>query len=284
MMRTDVLRDMARTPSKMTFLLVRGRGRRTLQWHLSPRRMLVGFSCALWLSATAGFVGAQGADPHQLREQAYRMLSENSVTASLYRQTRRITFERMPATQPSLEAVIVTPAPVDLEGLEIATPEERRGVLRVHSLHLGEDIEVRPFDGEGNQDPEAFAAINRLWRCRFTDHEVPVNPRLVRLLTQLNDIYDRPIHLVSGHRTPDTVGTRPTSQHTKGTAADIRVPGVSAYELEALARQLGARGVGLYRHKEFVHVDFRKKRKYFWVYPEGGGSNEIATAKVSGRM
>jgi len=38
-----------------------------------------------------------------------------------------------------------------------------------------------------------------------------------------------------------------------------------------VAIKLGARGVGLYPEKGFVHVDVRDKQRYFWVWTARGG-------------
>lgn len=265
----------------INLLLVRGRGRPALRLRLAPGRVVA--TLAGSLVAVLGLGGIAGLHFHAPGEgvaRTYRLLSSGTAAAALYRQDRRIPFEKLPARRaPVLPEIITAPLP-DLDKLVFRTPEARRGMLRVRALHLDESISVRPFDAAGHEDPDAFAAIRHLWRCRFSDHEVPVSSSLVRLLVRFNDIYDRPVQLVSGHRTVDTVGTKETSQHTKGTAADIRVAGVSARDLQVLARDLGARGVGLYRHKQFVHVDFRAKRKYFWVWEESGGEREIASAQV----
>jgi hypothetical protein len=44
----------------------------------------------------------------------------------------------------------------------------------------------------------------------------------------------------------------------------VRVPGIGIDELREVALELGARGVGLYTHHRFVHIDFRNQRKYQW--------------------
>jgi hypothetical protein len=56
--------------------------------------------------------------------------------------------------------------------------------------------------------------------------------------------------------------------HTRGMAADIRVPGLSTAELRDLARSLGATGVGYYPTVQFVHVDVRPV-PYFWTDTSG---------------
>ena len=143
--------------------------------------------------------------------------------------------------------------------------------LRLHALRLGESVRVQPFDVAGTPQPEAFAALSRLMRCRLTGEEVAIDPRLVRVLTQLAATYNRPIQLISGHRTTLAKGTSETSQHTTGRAADIRIAGVTIDELRRTAIELGAGGVGLYPEKGFVHVDVRQRAKFHWIYTEANG-------------
>ncbi|MCG8555245.1 MAG: DUF882 domain-containing protein [Proteobacteria bacterium] len=143
-----------------------------------------------------------------------------------------------------------------------------RSPFRVLALHTGEFLQVRPFDEGGQPRTQAFDAINRLMRCRRTGSEVNMDPRLVRILLQLSARHGRELHLISGHRAPKVRGTSPNSQHTLGKAADVRVPRVSAAQLAASAVRLGARGVGLYRHKRFVHIDVRDRRPYYWEYAD----------------
>lgn len=145
------------------------------------------------------------------------------------------------------------------------------GVLRIQALHLHETLTARPFDDLLRPDPRAFSDVNRLMRCRVTGHTVDMDPRLVAILSQLSTFYGRTLQLVSGHRAPGAKGTSPTSQHTLGRAADIRVPGVSIAQLKKVAIKLGARGVGLYPEKGFVHVDVREKQRYYWIYTARGG-------------
>lgn len=145
------------------------------------------------------------------------------------------------------------------------------GSLRLEALHLNEQIAVRPFDAALAPDPGAMAQINHVMRCRITGTEVPIDTRLVQVLVKLHTLYGRAIQLVSGHRQPHTIGTKKTSQHALGRAADIRIPGVGIEELKRVAMKLGARGIGLYPEKGFVHVDVREKARYYWVYTAADG-------------
>jgi uncharacterized protein YcbK (DUF882 family) len=143
--------------------------------------------------------------------------------------------------------------------------------LRVQSTHLGEALRVRPFDDAGQPDANVFDAVRHLMRCRTTGDEVAIDPRLVRVLVQIGAAFDRPIQLVSGHRAPTALGTHSTSQHVLGKAADIRIPGVSIEQLRSVALKVGARGIGMYPEKGFVHVDVRDKAKYYWTWTQERG-------------
>ena len=51
-----------------------------------------------------------------------------------------------------------------------------------------------------------------------------------RILEPIRDIVHKPVHVTSGYRSPvvnSLVGSKVTSQHVRGCAADIKVPGVS---------------------------------------------------------
>ena len=144
-------------------------------------------------------------------------------------------------------------------------------MLRVNAVHLGESLTIRAFDDSGALLPDALVAMQHLMRCRISGEEVPIDPQLLRILALVSATYDRPIQLVSGHRKAHTLGTKETSQHNHGRAADIRVAGVGIEELRDLVIRLGARGVGLYPEKGFIHVDVREKPRYFWTYSEEEG-------------
>jgi uncharacterized protein YcbK (DUF882 family) len=145
------------------------------------------------------------------------------------------------------------------------------GTLRLEALHLGEVLNVRPFDDAFHPVAEAIAPIDHALRCRVTGTEISIDHSLIGILVRLHSLYGRAIQLVSGHREPKTLGTKPTSQHALGRAADIRIPGVSIEELERVALKFGARGVGLYPEKGFVHIDTRQKAQYRWVYTAADG-------------
>src|SRR5262249_27541207 len=61
-----------------------------------------------------------------------------------------------------------------------------------------------------------------------------------------------------------------TSNHGKGRAMDLVIPGAPDTEVARFARTIGFVGVGLYPRSGFVHVDSRSK-SFFWIDPSGPG-------------
>ncbi len=136
--------------------------------------------------------------------------------------------------------------------------------LALFDVHGRAGLRVHPFDAAGRPDPTAFKKLKEFLRCRRTGLAHDMNPRLVALLTGIAERFEGAVlHVISAHRAADDRATKPTSQHTRGTAADIRVPGVGIATLARVARELGAGGVGQYTATRFVHIDVRKQ-SYYW--------------------
>ncbi|MEZ4438110.1 MAG: DUF882 domain-containing protein [Polyangiaceae bacterium] len=146
---------------------------------------------------------------------------------------------------------------------ELPTPR-----LVVQGLDGRPILDVMPFDAHGQPRAEAFDAISEAFRAR-SGEETPIDPRLVEVLLTLSQRFERPIALVSAHRIPGR-GTKKTSYHTKGMAADIAIRGVKVHDLREAAVEAGATGVGVY--PSFVHIDVRRDRpSYRWVGGSYGG-------------
>ena len=90
-------------------------------------------------------------------------------------------------------------------------------------------------------------------RCRRTDTEKEMEPRLLAVLSHVFDHFgEQRIEVVSGFRNQ----RKTTSYHYKGTAADIRIEGVPARKLKAFVETLdaGGMGIGIYpRHRLRPH-------------------------------
>ena len=66
------------------------------------------------------------------------------------------------------------------------------------------------------------------------DHIERMKILCVSVLEPLRTKFDKPIMINSGYRSPDlceAIGSKSTSQHAKGEAADIEIPGVDNAEL-----------------------------------------------------
>lgn len=98
-----------------------------------------------------------------------------------------------------------------------------------------------------------------------------MNPKLIDLLFLIQGwlrVNQMPFHIVinSGYRTPAhnarLAKAARESEHMKGNAADIRIPGLSVDALTRLAKAVGVGGVGFYPHNGFVHVDVGRVREW----------------------
>jgi uncharacterized protein YcbK (DUF882 family) len=137
--------------------------------------------------------------------------------------------------------------------------------LRLYDVNAERAISVSPFLPDGQCSPHGFSMLREFMRCRRTGHTMDMSADLVRLLMRIAKRFDNAeLHVISAHRAVDGVVTSERSQHGKGTASDIRIEGVPIEALAAVARQEGARGIGMYPKSRFVHVDVREK-PYSWV-------------------
>ena len=88
-------------------------------------------------------------------------------------------------------------------------------------------------------------------------------PPLVLALEQFRAAAGQAVHIISGYRCPRhnrAVGGALDSQHLRGHAADLYIPGKTVRELYDLAGGVGAfarGGIGVYPEQGFVHVDVR---------------------------
>lgn len=133
--------------------------------------------------------------------------------------------------------------------------------LRIAALGGGPVLDVVPFDVYGYMRGHDFAAIDYAFRAH-NGCVVAIHPHLVEVLMELSNAFDdRPIVLVSGHREPGH-GTRTTSYHVAGMAADVAIQGVRSYDVYQAAVRLGVPGVG--RYGPYVHLDVRDDEPYRW--------------------
>jgi uncharacterized protein YcbK (DUF882 family) len=98
---------------------------------------------------------------------------------------------------------------------------------------------------------------------------------LVDALEAFRAIVGKPVIVSSAYRCPQhnaEAGGAGRSEHVEGLAADIRVVGMTATQLEGLARKIQAiRGIGRNDHAQYIHVDVRPTLTLArWCYAPDG--------------
>ena len=98
---------------------------------------------------------------------------------------------------------------------------------------------------------------------------------LVDALESFRETAGKPVAVDSAYRCEQhnaQVGGAGKSEHVEGLAADIRVEGMTAAQLEALARQNPQiRGIGRDDHRNYIHIDVRPTPTLArWCYAEDG--------------
>jgi uncharacterized protein YcbK (DUF882 family) len=136
-----------------------------------------------------------------------------------------------------------------------------RPMLALTMLNRSESL-VIPAAGEDGafETTELDRAAHFLRAATGEQH--PIDPRTLSMAYRIQTHFGVPeIRVVSAYRVPRP-GSR--SNHGKGRAMDIVVPGVADEDVARFARELGFVGVGVYPSSQFVHVDIRP-RSYFWI-------------------
>ena len=146
-----------------------------------------------------------------------------------------------------------------------ATEDLPEGRLTLFNTHNNEKLTVtyRTVDGEYN--PEALSAIDRILRCRYTGEVARIDIRTIEFLNRIDKDLggENEIHIISGYRSPElNVNLRregrkvaKRSLHMKGKAIDIAIPHVNTETVRRTALKLGKGGVGYYPTAGFVHID-----------------------------
>lgn len=99
--------------------------------------------------------------------------------------------------------------------------------------------------------------------------ETLIDSKLVEYLQKIRDHFGKPVKISSSYRCIKhnrAIGSKDTSKHTQGMAADIKVDGVKPAEVAKYAESIGVKGIGLYetdKDGHFVHIDTRTT-KSFW--------------------
>ncbi len=146
--------------------------------------------------------------------------------------------------------------------------ERARPLLVLQGLNIPDRVELTSRSERGGFSAEDLDRAARVMRDH-SGNEHPIDPRLLDMVYRLQThFHAHEIRIISGYRTPQRIGA--TSNHAKGRAMDLVVPGATDDDVAKFARDEGFAGVGVYPVSGFVHVDVRE-RSYFWVDTSGPG-------------
>jgi uncharacterized protein YcbK (DUF882 family) len=159
----------------------------------------------------------------------------------------------------------VTRAGLTLAPGKTRPPSGPIGRFTVESVNTGETMEVALNLETGEVSADSYRRLRHLMRCLRTGAETPIDPRLIGLLYRISQRTHQKILLVSGFRAP-MFSLATLSYHTRGMAADIRVPGMTPLMVRDLAESMGVGGIGYYPVSGFVHVDVREERARWTDY------------------
>ena len=150
------------------------------------------------------------------------------------------------------------------ERLRRRLPPPPSGNIHIHNVFRREELKVNIYNRDGSYNEAALKALSHLLRCKRTDTEVAIEPRLFTILSHVFDHFgERRIEVTSGYRNQ----RKTTSNHYRGSATDIMVMGVRPRTLRTFVESLdsGGMGVGIYPSSGFVHVDVRPPPSYRWI-------------------
>ncbi len=145
---------------------------------------------------------------------------------------------------------------------QVPTDGQGRPLLVVYSLNTRDKIAMRAATDHGGFGTRDLDKLAHVLREPSSGNQHPIDPALVDLIYRIQAHFKaQEIRVVSCYRTARGANA---SNHGRGRAIDIVVPGTTDLEVAQFAREQGFVGVGLYPTSGFVHVDVRQ-RSYFWL-------------------
>ncbi len=143
-----------------------------------------------------------------------------------------------------------------------------RPMLVLNSINTGQRVALAASSDDGGFDALALLFAARVLHDPRTGLSHPVDPHTLDFVYQAMRHFHAPeVRVISGYRAPKP---RNNSNHGKGRAIDIVLPGVSEQDLSSWARSQGYVGVGVYPHSGFCHFDVRP-HSYAWMDNSGPG-------------
>ncbi|MDC9825025.1 DUF882 domain-containing protein [Devosia sp. ZB163] len=162
--------------------------------------------------------------------------------------------------------VIVPPTTVPVSAAFGSTRSEGDRTIWLHHTHTGETGRFT-FKRNGKYDQSVLRQLNVFLADWRTKEPTKMDPALFDLLWEVyQDVgAKQPYNIVSSYRSPKTnamlasksSGVADNSQHMRGKAMDVFIPGVNLDKLRAAAMRHQVGGVGYYptSGSPFVHMD-----------------------------
>ncbi|HEY3594176.1 MAG TPA: DUF882 domain-containing protein [Polyangiaceae bacterium] len=148
---------------------------------------------------------------------------------------------------------------------------EGRPTLVLEMIHTNERVQLSPSQDDGGFNDAELDRASYALRDPGNDDRVPIDARVLDLAYRLQTHFDsHSVRIISAFR-----ASSPRSNHGKGRALDLVVPGAADADVAKFAEMIGFIGVGLYPVSGFVHVDSRP-RSYFWLDRSGPGQHTRA--------
>lgn len=97
----------------------------------------------------------------------------------------------------------------------------------------------------------------------FRCDKVIVDTELIDVLEDIRAHFNKPVIITSGYRTQEyntKIGGVKNSQHTKGTAADIKVSEIPASLVQKYLKDKYPDKYGIGSYSTFTHIDIRAKK------------------------
>ena len=121
---------------------------------------------------------------------------------------------------------------------------------------ISRNFSYREFERSATADAHMICNVIRTFEVRDASYEL-----VEEVLQPLRDEIGEPIDISSGYRCPELNAfiprSSPTSQHTKGEAADIKVRNLSPLELARTIVRMGLPFDQLILYPTFVHVSHK---------------------------
>ena len=148
------------------------------------------------------------------------------------------------------------------------TDARGRPYLTLEILNTAERVELEPQADLGRFSATDLDRLAHALRDTRRGNEHPIDPSLADLVYDIQTHFSvHALRVISGYRTAQSGGH---SNHGRGRAMDMIVPGVSDEDVAKYVRSRGFVGVGVYPSSGFVHVDVRAA-SYYWIDRSGPG-------------